>query len=348
MRVFRLLIGTGVLGVALAFACGSPFTALAQYRSEVTTQSIAAPKTKPRLAIQTAQQEPSATQPAVQDRCLDPKDVPDADGDFTRNMEALRSPELCISYYEFPEGPLTWKLQVIRKKDKPQGPLWFIPHDNEDAAFDTAVKSVMVYGGTIVAVETGGQRLNHGQDPNRNFDAGGDRKCPQQIARSPRYTEEVLKWWDRSQPIIALHSNMPSGNIKITRQVPFSTNFPALKKKIGGVNPEHTLVFVASRDTPSADPNLRKFVDALNGEGVNVIYETVASKHSDCSLSNYASLRNIRTYLNVEVITGDSAVQVKIVNVIMKLLAEDPIGPRVVTTEGEKKPQKKGKTTATK
>jgi hypothetical protein len=190
------------------------------------------------------------------------------------------------------------------------------------------------HGGTIVAVESGGQRLMQGQDPNRNFDAEDGAKCPLQLAPSPKYTAHVMRYWEwqqHDQPIIALHSNRPAGNIKITRKVPFSTNFRAAKQ-IGGKNPDHTLVFVASADAPDADPNMRRFVDGLNSQGVNVIYETVASKHSDCSLSNYASLKGIRHYLNVEVVTGDSPIQKQIVRVIMEQLANGPIGPRVAVS----------------
>jgi hypothetical protein len=264
----------------------------------------------------------------------------DADGDFARNRALIEAnaKDLCMNLDTFEEGRLHWTLQIIRKKSSNgeplgRGPLWFVPHDDENAAFDTAIDSIVKYGGTIVAVESGGERLMQGQDPNRNFDAGGDRQCPQQIGRSPQYTRHVLSYWEwqkDDQPIIALHSNRPTGNIKITRKAPFSTNFRA-PNQIGGKNPDHTLVFVASRDTPDADPNLRKFVGGLNSHGVNVIYETVASKHSDCSLSNYASLKNIRHYLNVEVVTGDSAIQKDIVGVIMGQLAQGPIGPRVAS-----------------
>lgn len=300
--------------------------------------------------------------PPAPQRCLTAADMEDRDGDFTRNRATIEAnaKDLCMNLDKFEEGNLQWTLQIIRKKSSTgeplgRGPLWFVPHDDENAAFDTAIDSIVKYGGTIVAVESGGERLMQGQDPNRNFDAGDDRKCPLQLARSPEYTKRVMSYWrwqQDDQPIIALHSNRPTGNINITRKVPFSTNFRAANQ-IGGKNPDHTLVFVGSRDAPDADPNLRKFVKGMNEEGVNVIYETVHSKRSDCSLSNYASLMNIRHYLNVEVVTGDTAIQKEIVAVIMKQLAQGPIGPRSASAKAapaaeepadtEVKPKKKAK-----
>jgi hypothetical protein len=87
--------------------------------------------------------------------------------------------------------------------------LWIVPHDNEGDAFDTAVYGVRTYGGTVVAVKTGGKRMNGLQDPNRNFDIGGGEQCPRQVARSPDYTKRVMRWWDGSAPILALHTNEP-------------------------------------------------------------------------------------------------------------------------------------------
>jgi hypothetical protein len=332
MRKFHLLIGTGIIGVTLACGDLAGAQSVEPQTPLLMAQVMPGPEGTPAERRKPAAKQRTAIAPAPAG-CLTPEQMPDKDGDFARHMDALRSPGLCLTYDVFEEGGIRWVLQIIksqtsRSKIDPKdhvstGPLWFLPHDDENAAFDTAIDRIQQYGGTIVAVESGGNRLNEGQDPNRNFDAGGDRKCPQQLARSPQYTKRVLQWWDRSQPIIALHSNRPTGSITIARSVPFSTSFRGKKAaSVGGIDPDHTLVFVASRAAPDADPALKGFVDAMNVNGVNVIYETVASKHSDCSLSNYASLMHIRNYLNVEVITGDSPTQIKIVNVIMDLMKQ--------------------------
>src|SRR5262249_2293083 len=134
--------------------------------------------------------------------------IVDQDGDVRNNMVALRSPELCIKKEEFSENGLHWELQVIQYRASPNSILWEVPHDNEHAAFDTAVYGVTRYHGTVIAVEAAGQRLNEsGQDPNRNFNVGPGRKCPQQIAPSPEYTNRFLQRMRPDELIIALHTN---------------------------------------------------------------------------------------------------------------------------------------------
>jgi hypothetical protein len=262
--------------------------------------------------------------------CLPWSDIPDFDGDFKRNSKALASADLCLTYDAFEENGFFWVLQIIYSKTKRKGPLWAVPHDNENAGFDSAVHSVAKYGGTVVAVETGGQRNLRGtkgeQDPNRNFDVGEASRCKQQLAPSPEYTSRFLRWFDRSQPIIALHSNTPRNNvISIKQKQPFTRGFPA-SMPIGGKLPDNTLIFVASVADPAQDPNLRDFVRELNKRGIHVLYEIVSAARNDCSMSNYAALGGVRNYLNVEVVHGDTETQLRIVDHVMALLKDRPIG----------------------
>ena len=121
---------------------------------------------------------PSAITAADAGRCLDPTEIVDPSKEVSRNRVALASSRLCVMHYEFDEGGLGWRFLVVRETSHPDTVLWVVPHDDEGAAFDSAVQGVRRYGGTIVAVKTGGERLNHGQDPNRNFDLGSGPLCP--------------------------------------------------------------------------------------------------------------------------------------------------------------------------
>lgn len=283
----------------------------------------------PWRAALVAEEAPSAEAPKIMraeaDRCLPWSQVEDRDGDLKRNAKELSRPGICIMQEIFPEGGLRWVFQIIKNNEK-NGPLWAVPHDNENAAFDTAVYSVVQHGGTVVAVETGGQRNNGRQDPNRNFDVGANVRCRQQIAPSKEYTKRFLRWWDRSQPIIALHSNTAGGSITIKGKHDHSRIFPS-PKPIGAKNPDHTLIFVASVASPDRDPGLQAFVRALNQRGIHVIYERVSNARNDCSMSNYAALSEIRNYLNVEVVHGDSPTQRRIVDDVMVLMRTHQIGP---------------------
>jgi len=259
----------------------------------------------------------------------------DRDGDVRRNRELLSSQKLCLKQETFQEGPLRWHLQIIQNKDKPGSVLWLIPHDNENTAFDAAVYGISTHGGTLVAVETGGSRYLGRQDPNRNFDAGLPRRCSEQIARSPEYTRRVLRWRIRPEmPIIALHNNERGysgdgqgggGGISMAKELPGARGYRA-QQPFTSLSPDDTMVFVASSVQRDEDPALSAFVSELTRRGIHVMYETVSTNRNDCSLSNYAALMGLRSYVNIEVVHSDISTQRRMVDVIVPLL-DQHIGP---------------------
>ena len=109
-------------------------------------------------AAEPAEAEAAAAQPAAADvrgECMTAAAIAAwRDPDFARNRTALQDGALCVQIVSFVEAGLKWTLEVIAHR-KRAGPLWAVPHDNENAAFNTAVYAVRRYGGVIVAVETG-------------------------------------------------------------------------------------------------------------------------------------------------------------------------------------------------
>lgn len=249
--------------------------------------------------------------------CLSPSAVTDRDGDFRNNAAALADPALCITEERFEEGG-TWQLQIIRNTRAPGRVLWVVPHDNENAAFTSAVYGVRRFGGTVVAVETGGARNNGSQDPNRNFDVGNGGKCPQQRGPSPVYTSHVMALHASGAPIVALHTNSPGPPIQVSHPPANVRAFPA-PSPIGNP-PDDAVVFVASTSPPEANGAMQSTIAALNRSGINVFYEMVSAANNDCSLSNYAALKGIPNYFNLEVAHGDGATQRKMVDILMSQL----------------------------
>lgn len=257
--------------------------------------------------------------------CVAPQEIDNADGDIARNMAALASPELCIKLDEFHEGGLDWTLMVIQHKREPNRLLWMVPHNNEHDAFDSALDAVAHHHGTVVAVKTGGNRTNGLQDPNRNFDIGSGGKCHRQVARSPIYTQRVMRWRAEGAPIIALHTNEKgytgdggegTGLISMLHPMPRSKPLRAKTGALGEL-PDDTMVFVASPEKPDRDAKLMGFVNRLRSQGINVMYETVSRAGNDCSMSNYAALKHVRDYVNIEVVEADGDTQRAIIDVVM-------------------------------
>jgi hypothetical protein len=203
-----------------------------------------------------------------------------------------------------------------------------------DTKNNTAISTTLtdaIYGGAVVAVRTGGSRNNGPQDPNRNFDSGSSKKCPRQTARSPLYTDHVMRWRVGNAPIIALHTNERgydgdghggSGTISITRPPRGTLALRATASPVGQ-SPNDTMIFVASRSLPAGDPRLSDVADRLRGDGVNIAWERVVPDGEDCSLSNYANLNGIRNYFNVEVVRGDGCTQRRIIDILMERIPTD-------------------------
>ena len=254
--------------------------------------------------------------------CLSPTQITDGDGDFRRNPD-LFGPERCVSQDTFREGGRDWTVQTVRNTARP-GPLWVLPHDNEQAAVETAVYALARYGGTAVLVETGGRRTNGTTDPNRAFDAGRSR-CTAGAPAS-RYVAAMLGRRPRHAPVIALHTNAPgvagrrgSGSVSIRAPGSSGKAFPGSGAS-GRLASSDSLVITAVAGRPDLDARTASLVTDLTREGVNVLVETTSPSKTDCSLSHYAALNGIRPYLNIEVVDGDSETQRRILDIAMAAL----------------------------
>ncbi|MEP1443354.1 MAG: hypothetical protein ABJK39_10135 [Hyphomicrobiales bacterium] len=281
------------------------------------------PKYRAAPSQQAAQTTAQATKVSAKG-CLDPSQV--ADPDIRGQRKALSSSKYCITETRVNEGGLNWKLHVIKNTKRP-GPLFVIPHDNENSAFPSAIYGLAKYGGTLVAVESGERRVFKGQDPNRNFGTtrSAAAACPKQRAPAPKYTNAIMQHRKSGQPIIALHSNSNgwsgnggSGTISINRNSrvmrPFITSIARSRR----LADEDTLIVIASTKPPGKDRRQARALEHFTKKaGVNVIYEYVKPSQNDCSLSNYVVLNNLGSYFNVEVENGDVKTQKNVLDIVM-------------------------------
>lgn len=316
----------GPAWIALLLVLAALGIAYAKLATDAYAQGSDIPRIGHNPPVETAQVQRAA--PTVDNftECLAPSALEDGDGDVSRNLAALSGADLCIKQHIFDEGHLRWVLQIIQSKLNPKAIFWFVPHDNENDGFDSAVYGVRKFGGTVIAVETGGNRLNGPQDPNRNFDTSGSRKCPNQTARSPIYTKNVMRWRLPDTPIVALHTNAGLAGISISKPLPGPIPFPSATP-IPAKSQDNTLIFVASTARPEMDGKLMQYVGKLNQNGIHVLYEVVSAHQNDCSLSNYAALAGIREYINIEVLQSDGATQRHMIDTALALLLKHATGP---------------------
>ncbi|MDF7774118.1 hypothetical protein P1X14_02565 [Sphingomonas sp. AOB5] len=251
----------------------------------------------------------AAADPATVVTPVDPLTV--QDDDFARHRDPAEWKGLKVERIEFREERAQWRLWRITNTARPRGPLWFVPHDNENGGFEAALVAVKRYGGTIVAVDAGvhadhdGQRFNYAVDygrpvdPNRNFDSA-----------LPGYARIILASHRPADfPIIALHTNQkgfntaesncnksdPPGNgiISIRYCDDFYTPHPSTTKTFP-FDDDDSVAFVTH--LTGRDP-AQAFCWALTRNDFNVVQERVVV--TDRSASNYAALHGLH-YLNFE------------------------------------------------
>ncbi len=80
--------------------------------------------------------------------------------DIARNRRAVRG--LCSYLLSFREGAYRWDMLLVLHPKATRGAFWFLPHDNENSAFDSAVYAVRKYGGGFLSVLSGGSRYHQG------------------------------------------------------------------------------------------------------------------------------------------------------------------------------------------
>ena len=238
-----------------------------------------------------------------------------ASADIKRNSWSMG--DLCANRISFVDNGRKWNLILVRNTKQPNGPFWYLPHDNENTALDAAVYAAKKYGGGFLAVEAGGNRYAGGKDPNRNFSAGST------------YTKSIIRIIDTfkpaQMPYLALHNNKNShrqfggeGTVSMRVSSASTKSYPAGEIKAGskaGMHDEDNLVFLAGR---SID---RTKIQALNNIGVNVKYELVNARSYDKSMSHYTALYQSRHgYVNIEAEEGDAATQKMMIDKVMKLI----------------------------
>lgn len=212
---------------------------------------------------------------------------------------------ISIAEAHFSENGFAWHLLRFINAAKPDGPLWVVPHDDENAAFDAMIAGLRAHGGIAIAVNTGRassrRQAGHGLcgvrrtatiacDPNRNFDM-----------RTPLFTGAILDAWKAGRPIIALHSNGNGfggdgiggrGDITLLDRRGYAAGSGKLRrdgysgnKSIASLDDPDVFAILPYRVQTGISKAEAACRSSLNGRGVNVWHERVGK--SDGSLSNY-------------------------------------------------------------
>ncbi len=243
------------------------------------------------------------------------------DDDITRHVSDLNYFDgISIAQSRFSENGFNWHLIRFANPTKPVGPLWVVPHDDENAAFESMIAAIRLYGGTGIAVNSGSEsaRLQAGRgrcgvvsatvsscDPNRNFSN-----------KSPLFTSAFLGNTLSSTSIIALHTNSPGfagdgqgGYGDITMLDIRAYRKGRMQPRTDGIFAKDPVISMANLDTFGlvpyrADQGLpdieaKDCASSLAKQGIHFWHERV--RRSDGSLSNYIALNRPNIdYFNAE------------------------------------------------
>lgn len=246
--------------------------------------------------------------------CVNPDAV--RDQDVRRNLLAIKDAGLCVSQDKLSENGIDWRFTSIANTKSPRGPVWYLPHDDEQSAFDAAVYAVARYGGRLVAVDGGEGRNYRGVDPNRTFALTLAEARPCAIRNpAPRYSEFVMDLFGNSRHIFSMHNNTRGGSISIGVDTAKTKGFRASGQFS---DPDH-MVYIAGTKPLEADGRARATRDKLMRAGLSVVYEEVSAQNNDCSFSNHVALHDNREYFNVEAVHG-SNLQKGMVDALMSVL----------------------------
>lgn len=263
------------------------------------------------LAVHLVASAPAAADPAaVAVTRVKPAAV--ADADFARHRDRRLWRGMRVERVVFREGPILWRLWRITRRGKRNGPMWVVPHDDENAAFAAGLVSVRKWGGTLVAVDTGPDDASGAARYNRDT-ADGRRIDPNRAFThdAPVYLREILTGLRRGQPIIALHTNPRGFAARLTA---CDTGAPgdgqgeisvrlcnkiyhprSSRQQRWPFDDEDTLALApVPADQPGAPTWCRA---AMRTADFNMVEERVGV--SDGSLSNYAVQRGL-SYVNFE------------------------------------------------
>jgi len=253
------------------------------------------------------------------------------DPDIGRNRQVIIDEAICLRTIDFAENGVEWRVQVL-DSGRP-GNNWVVLHDDENAAFDSALYAIVRYGGKVVDVDLRPSTLPDGiVDPNHNFAITDSQRqpCGGSIHHAaPVFTSTIIKELG-APPYLALHNNHDghlrsggSGNISVRYSAQGLFGLPAYDA-VERLADEDNFIIVSGLTPPARlSGRIRQLTEDLRDSGINVIYEYVHEDSYDCSLSNYLLLyggAEPGQYFNIEAETGDYQSQITMIDTLVGTL----------------------------
>ncbi|PLX27362.1 hypothetical protein C0583_03545 [Candidatus Parcubacteria bacterium] len=234
---------------------------------------------------------------------LDPANMEQVDEDIVsvtrENLGFIQENDIKVFQDEFWIGDEMFLINILEKKGR-NTQKYFVPHDDEDTAFDAGLRAIK-HGGVLIALENNGER---------NLFSFGEQYGPNKQDPNRMFFEEN-HYWPLAERIkdllfevnedlvITLHNNKPKGDFHLG-EIETWNNIDILSR----LDPnEKSMIWIAG-NTQAPNRDVERELEYYKDFGLNVVYEFVPeNSESDGSLSMYSVL-NGRKYRNIEIMSG--------------------------------------------
>ncbi|HQU86155.1 MAG TPA: hypothetical protein PKY59_23710 [Pyrinomonadaceae bacterium] len=219
-------------------------------------------------------------------------------------------------------------LQAVVSKGKPDKPLYFNMHDDENTSVQAAKSVADKQGGKVIELKHTGARLINFKlnnkpytiDPNRIYTTLGINKTllkngktsPEAEAEVDKFAKKLIAdFLKQTDVVIALHNN--SNNEYSAKSYEKGGEFEKDAAQVF-INPQNDIddFFFVTEE---------KYFNKLKEKGYNVILQDNNNVTDDGSLSVYCGKEKIK-YINVEAEHGHLAQQIKMLETLREVLAD--------------------------
>lgn len=207
-----------------------------------------------------------------------------------------------------------WTLQVFQSKSKPNGPSFFVPHDNENDAFLSGAWALSTYGGHLLSLECAENReCAQGIDPNRHFSD-----------ENPIYADTMLAFFNAKPfPVITLHNNHDShhllggeGSIYAGLEIPYTDGRGFYQS-----GDADDLIIYADIRPYETSPVFRSYNEEFAALGMNSIFEFIDERNAlGGHMSTYVIRNTSMEYFNVEAQHGHFEEQKDYLEMLLEIL----------------------------
>ncbi|MDF1777342.1 MAG: hypothetical protein P1V13_15005 [Rhizobiaceae bacterium] len=258
------------------------------------------------------------------ERCLPDFSIFESpDPDIRENGQQIIDHAICYTVHTVRDNGTIWVFQSLKNRKLPDGPVWFLPHDNESTAFTAAIYAIGRYGGRIISIQNNEDRYLGRIDPNRNFG-----ETAKEIANcrrlkgvpAPEFSRFVYHYFSNEPIILAMHNNSDGGGVSVNIK---NTKVQGLMATDNTISRDpDDLVYVAGSAEQFASREMQDRIKKLRASGLNLVLEKVDVRNNDCSFSNYAVLRK-REYYNIDVQHNHLETQKKMIDALMANISDN-------------------------